>query len=103
MREAVEREVLVMFKEEVVVLPAGRTEARLAEITMPPVLRTQLHESGVEELRRGFPDFQKADTLRVLADGRLFRLPDFSNLLVVTVPSGTDREALGRADESNLR
>lgn len=94
MRAVVEREVLVMFRDGAVALPVGRVEGRLSETSMQPALRALLRDAGADELRRGLPGFQKADTLRVLANGRTLRTPDYTNLFVIALPAGRSREAL---------
>jgi hypothetical protein len=42
----------------------------------------------------GMPSFQSSDTLRVLPDGRVFRLPDYTNLFVVSLQQAERRSTL---------
>ncbi len=53
-----------------------------------------LQRAGARRIARGFPDFQRSDTLRVLGDGRTYRVPDYTNLFVVTLPPNANRDSV---------
>ncbi len=93
-QENIDNQIVVMFKSGIVSLPDGRDRANLDEATLPTPLRTLLKAFDAQEIAKGIPEFQRSDTLRVLPDGRLFKVPDYTNLFVITLPTGLQREAL---------
>jgi subtilisin family serine protease len=95
--EPVSDQVVVLFSGPVVELPDPSSRVAPSAATMPSALRAALDQSAAREVRRGMPDFVSADTSRALSGGRVLRLPDFSNLFVVSLPKGAssaDRDSL---------
>ncbi|MFO8233232.1 MAG: S8 family serine peptidase [Longimonas sp.] len=45
-------------------------------------------------MAKGFPDFRRADTLRVLENERTYRVPDYTNLFVITLPPNANRDSV---------
>src|SRR5690606_5698419 len=45
-------------------------------------------------LTKALPAFQRRDTLRVLDAGRIYRVPDYTNLYVITLPRGANRDSV---------
>ena len=92
--ELVERQIIVMFKTDRVKLPSGATSAGLERASMPSGVKTLLQGFNAQELAEAFPSFRRADTTRVLDDGRLYRVPDYTNLFVITLPAGVNRDTV---------
>ena len=92
--ELVERQIIVMFKTDQVKLPSNATSAGLERANMPSGVKTLLRDFDAQELAEAFPDFQRKDTTRVLDDGRIYRVPDYTNLFVITLPAGVNRDTV---------
>ncbi|MGH7457284.1 MAG: hypothetical protein ACRENG_38395, partial [bacterium] len=91
---AIDREVVIMFKPSVIRMPSGQIRAPIANVNMPSRIRDLLQNLGALEIALGMPSFQRSDTLRILSDGRTFRLPDYTNLFVVSLAQADRRPAL---------
>ncbi len=92
--ELVNRQIIMMVKPATVTLPQGVTQTRPELAEMPENLRRVMSEFNVREIESGFPDFRSEDTLRVLQDGRVYRLPDWTNLFVITLPEHVNRDTV---------
>ena len=66
---SVEDEVLVLFKSDVIQMPAGKNEANLSEIIAPQEIINCLQEIRPEKIVKALPAFNRADTLRITEDG----------------------------------
>ncbi len=92
--ELVNRQIIMMVKPTTVTLPQGVTQTRPELAEMPENLRRVMSEFNVREIESGFPEFRSEDTLRVLQDGRVYRLPDWTNLFVITLPEHVNRDTV---------
>lgn len=90
---AVEHEVLVLFQSDVLLLPAGKNSATPTEVTAPQEIIDCLYEIEVETIIKAVPSFDRADTMSVTEYGTIARLPDFSQLFVMMLREGTDRDS----------
>ncbi len=90
---APEEEVIVLTKSGVIQMPIGKTEATLNEIQAPENMMNVFQSIQVLTLRKGMPNFNPADTAKVAPDGNIARLPDFSNLYVLRLPAGFNRDS----------
>jgi thermitase len=84
----------MMVKPTTVTLPQGVTQTRPELAEMPENLRRVMSEFNVREIESGFPEFRSEDTLRVLQDGRVYRLPDWTNLFIITLPEHVNRDTV---------
>ncbi len=93
--DLVDRQVIVMFEYTMVSLPdqTVRTD-RIDQVAMPDDVRSVLMEASIQEIEKGFPEFRSADTLRVLTDNRIYRVPDWTNLFIITLPEKANRDSL---------
>ena len=89
-QDAVDRQVIVQFRTDVLQLRTPTSEVAPTAAVVPPGLRGVLTNSQVKSLRRGLPDFRSADTLRVLSEGRVLRVPNYTNLFVITLDTPAD-------------
>jgi len=55
--DTIEQEILVLFKQETITMPPGKTRVSLNEIITFPEVLSVLNEIGVEEIYKGFPIF----------------------------------------------
>lgn len=92
--QIIDRQIVVMFKPNTVSLPEGQTRTSIDQATMPSHIRDVLQAYDAQEIAKGMPNFQKSDTLRILSDGRRVRAPEWTNLFVITLSSGAQRETL---------
>lgn len=92
--DLVERQVIVMFNQDRLTLPNATDRSAPAQANMPAEIRALLLSFDTEEIKRGVPEFERRDTLRVLEDGRLHRVPDYTNLFVLTLPGSVNRDSL---------
>lgn len=90
----VERQVIVMFETDAAALPNGATRAEIGQAQLPGQVKGLLQRAGARRMAKGFPDFRRADTLRVLENGRTYRVPDYTNLFVVTLPPNANRDSV---------
>lgn len=92
------REIIVMFKPEVVALPDSLAEGRLDETQInAPALRQALQNARVERLAKMIPGFRAEDRFIILPTGESIELTDWSKVYVLRLPSAQAREALLRA------
>jgi hypothetical protein len=85
-----EDEVLMLTTRGAIVMPAGRLHVALSEVQAQPEMMAVLQAIGTSEVRAAMPAFNRADTFRIAPNGNVARLPDFSNLFVLRLPSGAD-------------
>lgn len=85
---------MVMFKPNTARLPEGQDRARIPEAILPAEIKRLLEDFGAEEIAKGIPSFKQSDTLRVLSDGRIYRTPDYTNLFVIRLPQGVNRQTV---------
>ena len=90
----VERQVIVMFETDAAALPDGATRAEIGQAELPGQVKGLLQRAGAQRMAKGFPDFRRSDTLRVLENGRTYRVPDYTNLFVVTLPPNANRDSV---------
>jgi len=88
-----EEEVLVLTEPGAVELPVGETEVTLEQIQASQALMDCFRAIQVQTISKAMPDFDPADTARVAPDGSIARLPDFTNLFTLRLPSGFDRDS----------
>lgn len=82
-----EREIIVMFKPNVVELPQGRVAAQLSEVTIATSrLKAVLERINVEVIEKAFPEFRLADTLGVARTGEIVKLANLSNIYKIRLP-----------------
>ncbi|MCI0695820.1 S8 family serine peptidase [candidate division KSB1 bacterium] len=92
------REIIVMFKPDVVALPDSLAQGRLDEAQInAPALRQALQNANVELLAKIIPGFRAEDRFITLPTGESVELTDWSNVYVIRLPSAQAREALLRA------
>jgi len=89
----VPEEVLVLTHPGAVVFPPEETEVTLGQIQASQALMECLQSIGVQTVSMAMPDFDPADTAEVAPDGGIARLPDFSNLFILRLPTGNDRDS----------
>lgn len=85
--DIINRQVIVLFTEDALVLPGAATRATLNRIELQPTLADLFSEFDIVEVEKGFPSFTRADTLRLLPDGTEYRTPDWTNLFILTLSS----------------
>ncbi|MEO0137916.1 MAG: S8 family serine peptidase [candidate division WOR-3 bacterium] len=90
---SVNQELLVLFKPDVVQMPAQKVTASLGEIMAPQDVIHCLQEIGVEEIIKVVPNFNRADTMRITEDGIIARLPDFSQLFLIKLTPEADPDS----------
>lgn len=90
----VERQVIVMFETDAATLPGGATQAEIGQAELPGQVKGLLQQAGARSMAKGFPDFRRADTLRVLENERAYRVPDYTNLFVITLPPNSNRDSV---------
>ena len=73
-------EMLVFFKNGVVVLASGEQRGRIEAVQGSEGLRNYLNALGFQEIRRAIPDFSPADTIALLDDGTIAKIPNYSRL-----------------------
>jgi subtilisin family serine protease len=93
-QDNIDNQIVVMFEPSIVSLPEGRDRTNPDEANLPNSLRRLLRAFDTQEIAKGIPEFRRSDTLRVLPDGRIFKVPDYTNLFVITLPMGMKRESL---------
>ncbi len=87
----VEREIIVMFRPNVMELPTGVAEARLPEVSITvPAVKNALERRNVEVIVKAFPNFKLADTLGVARTGEIVRLANLSNIFKIRLPRKLD-------------
>lgn len=92
--DLVDRQVIVIFRSGAVPLAPGLARTDVGSVALAPGLRAVLDRFGVRDLVRNSPWFRTAaDTVRVLSDGRVRRLPDLTRHYVLTLPLGVNRDA----------
>lgn len=92
------REIIVMFKPNVVALPDSLTEGRLDETQInAPALRQALQNANVERLAKIIPGFRAEDRLITLPTGESVELTDWSKVYVLRLPAAQARDRLLRA------
>ncbi|MBM4176018.1 MAG: hypothetical protein FJ213_07580 [Ignavibacteria bacterium] len=66
----VDREVIVMFEGGTPEIPESISESTVERLLLVlPAIRSLLLQHGVDRVRKAFPDFNRADTLRITPDG----------------------------------
>ena len=92
--DQIDNQIIVRFQPNAVNLPTGMNRSTPDSVSMPANLRTLFKEIKAIEFAKATPDFKSIDTLRILEDGRILRLPDYTNLFVITLPSGSNRDEI---------
>ena len=90
----IERQVIVMFETDAATLPDGATQAEIGQAELPGQVKGLLQQARAQSMAQGFPDFRRADTLRVLENERTYRVPDYTNLFVITLPPNANRDSV---------
>lgn len=90
----VEQQVIVMFETDTATLPDGATQAEIGQAELPGQVKGLLQQARAQSMAKGFPDFRRADTLRVLENERTYRVPDYTNLFVITLPPNANRDSV---------
>jgi len=88
-----EEEVLILTKPGAIVMPQGKTVVTLEEIEAMSEVKDILQAIQTQEIRKAMPEFDPADTMRTAPDGNIARLPNFSNLFILSLPPGADRDS----------
>ncbi len=87
-------DIIVKFARGTISLPRGSAKASLAELAPDhPGVAPALHAVGVSELRKVYPRFTEADSIRTLRSGHTVGIPDFSQVFVLSLRTGTDLRA----------
>lgn len=90
-----EREVIVQLLPGTLKIPAGKTEARLENLTSIPLqLRTLLSQFNTEEVAKTFPAFERRDTLKISRTGERVTLSDLSDIFTLRLPSSAQKNQL---------
>ncbi len=95
--DSVRSEVLVHFGKGSIAIPSGNTHATVRGAGLSAETETLLTQSNVIQLRRLFPDFDRADTLAVSRTHETIRLTDWSRYFACQLSDSLDRDNL--ADE----
>jgi len=91
----VDREVIVMFRPNTLELPQGIPQAAIEQLLMVvPEVRDLLMQYRVDRVRKAFPDFNPADTLRVSPEGLTVSSMDLSRIFVLRLPPNQKRDSL---------
>ncbi len=90
-------QLVVKFRRGALVLPEGKMEASLAEVTADPVITPLLVGSGMKRLRKVFPSITESDTVRILESGERINVEGFSRVLLLSFEPGIDIPALAKA------
>ena len=87
-------EILVHFKNDIVMLPHGEQQGGIECIQGSGDLQIYLNALEVQEVRKVFPDFSSRDTLVTLEDGIRVKIPNYANVVKLVVPAVTDIPAV---------
>ncbi len=102
-RSEIYREIIVMFKADVLQFPKGLDSGNLDQVQISsPRIATLLREHRTEVILRAFPDFQLADTLGFTPDGQPVYLCDLSHIYKIRLSEESSRDSLIR-DLTTLR
>jgi hypothetical protein len=88
-----EEEILILTEQDVIIMPVGKLSATLNEIEAPTEVINALQMVQAQEIRKAMPEFDRTDTMRVVPDGNIVKLPDFSQLFAVRVPQTVNRDS----------
>ncbi len=91
----VDREVVVMFKDNAIQLPFGKSEAVVSEVTSKDAkVKSILLNYHIEAIRKGFPNFDVSDTVKITNEGIRVRSADLSTFFVFRLPQDRSRDSL---------
>lgn len=91
----VNREVIVMFQPNVVQLPLGMSEVSVDQLqSVPDDLRGLLQKHQVDKVRKAFPGFNPADTLKVTREGLTVGSMNLSRVFVLRSAANQQRDSL---------
>jgi len=92
------REIIVMFKPEVVALPDSLAQGRLDQAQInAPALRQALQNANVERLAKIIPGFRPENRFITLPTGENVELTDWSQIYILRLPAAQARDGLLRA------
>ncbi|MBE0433938.1 S8 family serine peptidase [candidate division WOR-3 bacterium] len=89
-----EEEILILTTRDVITMPYGASSATPGEIEAPSELISLLLDVGATQITIAMPEFDPIDTMRITPDGNIARLPDFSQLFIIGLPSAANRDSL---------
>jgi hypothetical protein len=89
-----EEEILMLTKRDVITMPLGVSSATPGEIEAPSKLISLLLDVGATQITIAMPEFDPIDTMRITPDGNIARLPDFSQLFIIRLPSAANRDSV---------
>ena len=96
-----DREIIVLFKPEVVQTPAGRSAGQLSEFQIASSkLQQTLADAKVEAIVRLMPDFEPEDRTEMSLDAEPVTLADWTNTYVLRLPSAAARDGFITALEA---
>ncbi len=84
-----------MFKPTTIELPENVNQATVEQLpVIDPSIRSILVQHRVDNIRKAFPDFNRADTLRITPDGRNISVMDLSRVFVLRIPDTENRQLI---------
>jgi len=87
-----DREIIVMFRPNVIQLPVGLISAPFEQVVfVSPQLRATLLSHGVDQVGKTFPEFVSADTLAITSEGWTVKSLDLSRVFTLRLSTGQDR------------
>jgi len=87
-----DREILVLFKEQVISAPIGSPSGVLSRFSITSdTLKQALQEANIEFMSRLIPDFKPEDRTVQGADGRTVVLSDWTNTYLLRIPDKESR------------
>lgn len=84
-----------MFRPNAIQLPLGLISASLEQVVfLSPQLRATLLSYGVDLVKKAFPEFVPADTLKITSEGWIVKSLDLSRVFTLRLPAGADRKEI---------
>lgn len=82
----------IMFKPGVISLPQGASQALIQDIPNLPNWLSSLSSAGLQEIAKAKPNFNPADSMKILPDGRKIKKLNYNNIyrLILNIGSNLD-------------
>lgn len=89
-----DREILVLFKEDIVNVPSNVVAGELSRFNISSSgLQNSLQQANVEFMGRLVPDFKPTDRTIKNEEGQTIKLSDWTNTFLLRIPDSSSREA----------
>ncbi len=91
--ELIEKQIVVMFKSKAIEFKNNKKiESSFNELIIGESLKNILTSYNTIGAKKGWPEFESRDTLKILSDGRRVTFPDYTNYYVITLKSEDDAD-----------